>query len=669
MNTDNPLNSGKTVGGGRYILNKPIGEQTNTWLAHDDVENKPAVLNFLPLELRQDPRALEELRNQINVLRDLSHPNVASIYELYEGENEETFISSEYIEGMNLGGLQQMQPNRVFSWTFLSPLLKQIFAALEFVHQNNLVQGSLKPWSLMLDRKGQIKLLDVGIAGILSNPLFAGPPQAGVGGLLPYLSPQQIDGNPPTPTDDIYSLGVTIYEFLTSTVPFHQGDLLPQIRNAQPETIEQRLAKLRVSNPVPPIITSMVMACLSKDPASRPQDIQTLARSLEFAEMAPPQATPAPVAAPVPTPPPEPEPVRTMPVQRVEPAGALEVLPPQRGVAEAKPVQRAKKPATALIIAAVVILVGGAAAFFFLSGGGPAETETPPEITKAPQTEAEKKLQEAEDAALKREIEAAKNAGKAPVPETTAPPIPAEETAEEKKARRLALEAVELKGLSEKSDSAYRSLFNGTDLKDWKGDSKYWSVEDGCITARSDNTANVNFYSYLVWQGGNVGDFELRFQFKAHLLKGNAKAYGGAVYRAKRARDIEVNGYECRLEVGGGNMGILTSRDRMTMISFTQKNVVNGDDRGNDKVKPVGDLLTMQEVSKLIKKEDWNEIVITAEGNHLTHQINGRTVADLTDDNERKRLTTGTLALMLYTGDQRTAFMQYKNIRLKRLSK
>jgi serine/threonine protein kinase len=375
MNTPDRLSevlaSGKTIGGGRYILNNKIGEHSNIWLAHDDVENKPSVLNFLPTELTQDPRAMDELRNQLGVLRNLSHPNVGGVYELYEAEGEESFISSEYIEGMNLSSLQQMQPNRVFSWTFLAPLLKQIFAALEFVHQNHLVQGSLKPSSLMLDRKGQIKMLEVGTAGILNNPLFSGPPQMGAGGLLPYLSPQQIDGNPPAVTDDIYSLGVTIYEFLTSTVPFNQGDILPQIRNSQPETIEQRLAKLRISNPVPPIITSMVMTCLSKDPAARPQDIQTLMRSLEVAEMTPQQQ---------PQPAPQPEPARQMPVARTE-TSAVEVIPPQRGLAEAKPIQPAKKPTMAIVAALVVVLLGGGAALYFFKKPSPSAVEPGPDQT------------------------------------------------------------------------------------------------------------------------------------------------------------------------------------------------------------------------------------------------------------------------------------------------
>ncbi|MFN7141790.1 MAG: serine/threonine protein kinase, partial [Limisphaerales bacterium] len=218
------LVSGQTVGAGRYILNKQLGDNALAWLAHDEIENKPVVLKFLPAELYQDPRGLEELRSQVSIAQGLVHPNVAAVYELYEAQGEEPFVCLEYIEGMNLSALQNMQPNKVYNWTFLAPLLKQIFAALQFVHENRLVHGAVKPSSLMLDRKGQVKLLDVGIAGILNNPLYGGPPTTGAGGLLQYLSPQQVDGAQPQGTDDIYSLGITIYEFLTSTPPFHSGD-------------------------------------------------------------------------------------------------------------------------------------------------------------------------------------------------------------------------------------------------------------------------------------------------------------------------------------------------------------------------------------------------------------------------------------------------------------
>ena len=705
-NLGDALSSGKTVGGGRYILNRKIGDHSNTWLAQDDIDNKPVVLTFLPPELYQDPRALEDLRNQISTVRDLSHPNLGNIYELYEADGDEPFISAEYIEGMNLTALQQMQPGKVFSWSFLLPLLKQIFAALQYVHENNLVQGSLKPSNLMLDRKGQIKLLDAGVAGILNNPLFAGPPKAGAGGLLPYLSPQQIDGNPPSPTDDVYSLGITVYEFLTSTVPFNSGDILPQIRNSQPQTIEQRLAQLRITNPVPPIVSSMIMSCLAKDPGSRPQTVETLAKSLEFAEMAPPE--PAKPVAPA-----RPEP---RPVQAAVP------IPPSPAPVQAAPAMQApaakkKSPAVAIAIAAVAVLaIGGGAAFFLMKK--PADTTNPaansPNPTVAnnnpPANNTSQETPEEKIAREARELAERKASGKTttgPITTSKAPSGTIENPLseqEEKLARRRVQEAIELGELAKRnrsggtrttttspttsatkpstttatkpatlstSNEGFTSIFNGQDLNGWKGDPTYWSVTDGSITAQTPSGAPANITTCLIWQGGSVGDFELRFQYKFQMVRANPSANAGVVYRGKRRGDWDVWGYECRLTMGGEQLGMLQRRDdRRSVMSFTQRIIVRpGSDGTTDKLEPAGDLLTMNDVVAINRKEEWNECVIKVEGNRFIHAINGRVVADLTDNNDSKRDNSGYLALALSTGSKPAAFVQFKDVQIKRLSR
>lgn len=636
------LVSGQTVGAGRYILNKQLGDNAMAWLAHDEIENKPVVLKFLPAELYQDPRGLEELRTQIGIARDLSHPNVANIYDLYEAAGEDPFICLEYIEGMNLSSLQAMQPSKVFNWTFVAPLLKQIFAALQFVHENRLVQGAIRPSSLMLDRSGQVKLLDVGIAGTLNNPLYGGPPTTGAGGLLRYLSPQQVDGAQPQKTDDIYSLGTTIYEFLTSTPPFYTGDILPQIRGTVPATIEQRLSQLRITNRVPPIVSSIVTSCLAKEASVRPQDVDTIARSLEFADLS------------------EPEPVKAVATTKSAPAPAKPAVeevsvevrgnwtPGQAAPRAVIPTAAAKKKSPVGIIAAVaaVVIIGGAAAFFFLSKK---DADPAPVVVDKPTSPT---------------VTATSQKGTEPQAAPLDPIDTEKETADEIKTRRAAIEAAEIARLAARSDSGFQDIFNGRDLSGWTGESGIWSVKDGTITASL--PADAKKVTSLIWDGGQVSDFELRVFFRFED-SGNKQGTVGATYRGRKYGDFELRGYQYRMTKDGNNTGMLTSRDRNGMISYTQKTVVELFN-GNDRIKKIADLEPLPVILAAIKKNDWNEAVIIAQGDQFVHKINGKVVADMKDSNERKMAKSGMLALELMT-DYKPYTVYFKGVRLKRLSK
>ncbi len=120
------------------------------------------------------------------------------------------------------------------------------------------------------------------------------------------MSPQQIEGRPPRPTDDIYALGATLYELLVSQPPFHANDGLPHIgglsakvRTVPAKPLEQRQGELGINNPVPPRVAATIMACLAKEPEDRPASIKAVAAGLGLAETpntpaAPAQAAPRP---------------------------------------------------------------------------------------------------------------------------------------------------------------------------------------------------------------------------------------------------------------------------------------------------------------------------------------------------------------------------------------
>ena len=113
-------------------------------------------------------------------------------------------------------------------------------------------------------------------------------------GTTVYMSPQQMNGTLPTPTDDIYALGATLYDLLTTRPPFYEGDIYQQVQESPPPTIAERIRSFSLNNSVPPHIESAIMKCLAKNPAERPTDAKALARLLHPGDGAPPSPPPPP---------------------------------------------------------------------------------------------------------------------------------------------------------------------------------------------------------------------------------------------------------------------------------------------------------------------------------------------------------------------------------------
>jgi serine/threonine protein kinase len=189
----------------------------------------------------------------------------------------------EFVDGPDLGHLQMQQSNGVFRWLDLKPLVMQLCNALEFAHGEGFIHRDLKPANLLLDSQGRLKLVDFGLASRAVQPKKRIGGGRFPGGTLTHMCPQQLDDHPPCATDDIYAVGAMLYEFLTGRPPFHSGDIEDQVRNAPPVPIHHRLLELHFSNPVPADVGSLIMACLAKDPAKRPQTARAVAEWMRAA--------------------------------------------------------------------------------------------------------------------------------------------------------------------------------------------------------------------------------------------------------------------------------------------------------------------------------------------------------------------------------------------------
>ena len=303
------LDAGAKLGQGRYTLVRPLGHGAvgAVWLAHDGQLGEDVALKVLLPALAHNPSAVDDLRRETVKSRKLAHPNIVRIYELFQHENELAFIVLEYVDGVPLKALKERQENKCIRWDYLQRLARQMCAALAHAHEQKIIHRDIKPANLLLNTQGNLKLADFGLAATAANTLGNVTTHMGNTGTPVYMSPQQMEGRPPRPTDDLYALGATLYELLVSQPPFHSGDGLPnaggiaaKVRTVPAKPIEQRQAELGITNPVPPHVASAIMACLAKEPDARPASAKALADALGLAETPTSSAPPAPVPAAVP---------------------------------------------------------------------------------------------------------------------------------------------------------------------------------------------------------------------------------------------------------------------------------------------------------------------------------------------------------------------------------
>lgn len=315
------LYPGLKLGAGRYSLLKPLGHggAGEVWLATDTVLSEPSALKLLPPAKEGDIGAFEDLRQETRRSRRLSHPNIIRIYDFHNLPGEIPFISMEYVKGVNLDALRERAPQGVLSWEFLRPILRDLCEALAYAHSEGLVHRDLKPSNLLLNEKGQLKLADFGIAASCREPYGRGAERHRGWGTPAYVSPQQLDGGVPSTSDDLYSLGASLYELLTGVPPFFEGELEIQIRLATPQPMAERLQRFGRVNEIPAGISALVMDCLAKDPARRPITAREVQQRIENAFVAPKsQRLPAGGVLPAPpAPPPPPAPAKPAALPRL----------------------------------------------------------------------------------------------------------------------------------------------------------------------------------------------------------------------------------------------------------------------------------------------------------------------------------------------------------------
>lgn len=250
---------GKTVS--HYNILEKLGEggMGVVYKAQDTKLDRFVAIKFLPSHLSGSPDNKARFLQEAKATAALNHPNILNVYEIDEDANGMFFVM-EYLEGRTLRShISSLKSSTGIPYTQAIEWVIQIANGLQSAHQKNIVHRDIKPENIMVTSSGQLKIMDFGIAKLKSG---SGMTRTGTSlGTLSYMSPEQIQSMPVDQRSDIWSLGVVLYEMLTTDLPFkaeHEAALLYLVVNDDPPLTSSMDKK------IPRNIDPLVMKMLAK---------------------------------------------------------------------------------------------------------------------------------------------------------------------------------------------------------------------------------------------------------------------------------------------------------------------------------------------------------------------------------------------------------------------
>ncbi len=268
----------------RFTLQRVLGRggMGIVWLARDERLDRLVALKLVPEAVCFDASAQEDLKRETRKSLMLTHTNIVRIFDFIE-DGHNAAISMEYVDGSTLSSLRVKKPakcfevSEIFSWT------ASLCDALTYAHGTAaVIHRDLKPANLMVNSRNELKVTDFGIACTLRDSMSCVSVRTS-SGTLNYMSPQQLLGEDPSASDDIYAMGATLYEMLSSKPPFYSGDVASQVRDVIAPTVAERRAKFGIQGEsIPKYWEETIAQCLAKDPGHRPRTPADIARRLRL---------------------------------------------------------------------------------------------------------------------------------------------------------------------------------------------------------------------------------------------------------------------------------------------------------------------------------------------------------------------------------------------------
>jgi eukaryotic-like serine/threonine-protein kinase len=268
--------TGKTISHYKILDKLGEGGMGVVYKAHDTKLDRTVALKFFPPNLAVDDTEKQRFLHEARAASALDHSNICSTYSIEETDDGSMFIVMAYYDGVSLQGKIGQSPlpiKEVLAYSI------QIAAGLKKAHEKEIVHRDLKPANIFITKDDQIKIIDFGLAKAAHRTMLT---KSGTTlGTVPYMSPEQAQGNQADNRTDIWSLGVVMYEMITGRRPFkseYETALVYSIMNEDPEPVTG------LRSGVPILLEGIVRKCLEKDPQNRYQHVDEIIVDLRRVE-------------------------------------------------------------------------------------------------------------------------------------------------------------------------------------------------------------------------------------------------------------------------------------------------------------------------------------------------------------------------------------------------
>ena len=257
------------------------GGMGEVYLAQDPRLDRTVALKILPADLASNPDRMQRFTREAKTASALNHPNVAIIYDVGESDGIR-FIVMEHVEGQTLA---TKIAGRALAVGDVIDIAVQVADALDAAHSKGITHRDIKPANLMLTPRGQVKVLDFGIAKMMQSEEaptgeWRADGQTALGSVIgsaAHMSPEQIEGREVDCRSDLFSLGVTLYEMATARLPFTgatRAEMIDRILHAPPESITI------MNHDIPFELERITLRCLEKALERRYQSARDLLTDL-----------------------------------------------------------------------------------------------------------------------------------------------------------------------------------------------------------------------------------------------------------------------------------------------------------------------------------------------------------------------------------------------------